>query len=362
MNQDGQAAGITFGVRIPPCAPVDVLARQVADAEAYGFDIAWLADSQLLWRDVFSTMAVAALQTETITLATAVTNFATRHPSVVASSANTIAELAPGRVILGVGSGDSSVKPLSIKPSTVAHLRDSIGLLRELLDGQFAQFGDRQARLRDAHGRVPVHLAAGGPRTYGLAGEIADGAITLAGVAPDMLRSIRAAILEGCAAAGRTLSDLQFTVGALCKVTDDIYSDAAILKPLVLQLASTGRRRQLELAGIELQAPDSMPSVYPDLGHAEDWDELVQHSSRWVTDDMAVRYARTFCLFGTVEEITQRINAAIEAGATGFCFRHVGSYTLPTELIETFGASVLPRYRSGAAVPGSPARSALGGR
>src|SRR5690625_2233582 len=77
---------LKFGVRFPPCAPVSDVAGAVRKAEDQGFDAAWVADSQLLWRDVYATMAVAAGQTERISLISAVTNFASRHPSVVASA------------------------------------------------------------------------------------------------------------------------------------------------------------------------------------------------------------------------------------------------------------------------------------
>lgn len=344
-----ERGAIRFGVRIPPCAAVDVLAKEIARAETSGFDVAWIADSQLLWRDVFATMAVAALHTDSISLATAVTNFATRHPSVVASAVNTVAELAPGRVVLGVGSGDSSVKLLDREPSTRAHMRESIAMARALLDGQFLDFGRRRSHLKDARGRVPVHIAASGPRTFALAGEIADGIVTLAGIAPDTVRQTREAVQAGCQRADRALAELEFTVGAFCKVTDDIERDAAILKPLCLHMASIGGQQQLALAGIELDPPESVPSVYPDMVHAEDWDVAVEHASRYVTDEMAVRFAHTFCLFGTVEDIVARIHTAIEMGATGFYLRHVGNYSLPSELIDTFGAEVLPRFQVGQA-------------
>src|SRR4051794_37468283 len=91
---------IRYGIRFPPAVSVREVAESVALCERKGFDVAWIADSQLLWRDVFAAMALAADRTEKITLGTAVTNFVSRHPSVVASAINTVHELAPGRVAL----------------------------------------------------------------------------------------------------------------------------------------------------------------------------------------------------------------------------------------------------------------------
>ncbi|MGH3587625.1 MAG: LLM class flavin-dependent oxidoreductase, partial [Pseudonocardia sp.] len=294
-----EPAPIAFGVRFPPCGSARATADAVALSERKGFDVAWIADSQLLWRDVFATMALAAAATERIGLATAVTNFATRHPSVVASAANTVNELAPGRVVLGVGTGDSAVKPLSMRPSRLGEMREGIATVRTLLADSVQDFGPRQAKLRDPVGPVPVHIAASGPRTLRMAGEVADGVLTLAGVSPETLTGTREAVAAGAAAAGRSLDDLAFTVGAFCKITDDIERDAAILKPICLHLASIGGQEFLRTAGIELPPPPEVPEVYPDMVHAEDWDLAVTHASKYVTDEMAVKFAGAFCLFGT---------------------------------------------------------------
>lgn len=342
---------IQFGIRIPPCTRIDTVSDAVARAEQKGFDVAWIADSQLLWRDVYATMALAARETERISLATAVTNYRTRHPSVIASAINTVAELAPGRVELGIGSGDSSVKPLAMKPNTRAQMRESIELTRRLLDGEMLDFGDRTSRLRDATGRVPVHLAASGPRTFELGGEVADGVVTLAGISPELLKQTRDAVHRGCATAGRDPDDITFTVGAFCRVTDNVERDAASLKPMCFHLASIGAQESLARAGIELEAPPYVPAVYPDMVHAEDWDLAVRHAAEYVTDEMAVKFAQEFCLFGSVDEILTRIGRAVELGVTGFYLRHVGNYTLPHELIESFGDEILPRVA--AAKPGA---------
>ncbi|TQM09057.1 5,10-methylenetetrahydromethanopterin reductase [Pseudonocardia kunmingensis] len=344
MQTEFSSTPIAFGVRFPPCGSARAVADAVALSERKGFDVAWIADSQLLWRDVFATMALAATATEHITLASAVTNFVTRHPSVVASAANTVNELAPGRVLLGVGTGDSSVKPLGMRPSRLAEMRDGIAMVRTLLADEVQDYGQRRAKLRAPVSPVPVHIAASGPRSLRMAGEVADGVLTLAGISPETMSGTRDAVAAGAAAAGRDITDLAFTVGAFCKITEDIERDAAILKPICLHMASIGGQDFLRLAGIELPPPPAVPEVYPDMVHAEDWDLAVAQAGRYVTDEMAVRFSQTFCLFGTVEEVLSRIRRAVDVGATGFYLRHVGNYTLPIELVETFGDEVLPHF------------------
>ncbi|MFG2376622.1 LLM class flavin-dependent oxidoreductase [Streptomyces sp. NPDC048504] len=108
-DSDTDEGPLRIGVRVPPCDRADRVARTGRRAEELGFDQVWFPDSQLLWRDVFTTLTAAAFATEYIGLGTAVTNLATRHPSVVASAARSVAELAPGRFTLGLGVGNSSV-------------------------------------------------------------------------------------------------------------------------------------------------------------------------------------------------------------------------------------------------------------
>ncbi len=335
----------TFGFRFPPCAPVTEVADAVRRSELAGFDTAWIADSQLLWRDVFAAMAVTATKTERIRLITAVSNFVTRHPSVLASAANTIQELAPGRFTLGVGSGDSSVKLLDLQPSRLDETRAAIELVRDLMNGEMLEFGPRHSRLKDAHGAVPILIAASGPKTLRLSGEIADAVLTLAGMAPEMLTEIRSQVEQGAIQAGRAFSDVEFIVGTFCRITDDIERDARVLKPMVLHMAKTGAQHYLDLAGIEFTAPPEVPEVYPDMVHAEVWEEAVEIASQYISDAMAVKYAQTFCLFGTVDEIVRKLKDAVDIGATGFYLRHIGNYTLPDELIESVG-DALPKLRA----------------
>src|SRR6202008_2832537 len=102
-------------------------------------------------------------------------NPGTRHPTVTASSIATIDELAPGRVLLGWGIGDTAVRLAGLRPARVKELEDSTRLMRALLDGESVGVGaPRPARLPH-HRPVPIWIAAGGPRTLRMAGGVADG-------------------------------------------------------------------------------------------------------------------------------------------------------------------------------------------
>lgn len=327
------------GVRIPPCAPVTEVVAAAAEAERLGFDEVWFPDSQLLWRDVFTVAATAAAATSRVTLGIAVTNVATRHPSVVASAARTVAEVARDRFVLGLGVGNSSVLPVGLPASTGAELRAGLATIRALLAGEEVDFGGARSRLRDPV-PVPLHIAASGPRNLRLAGEIADGVILLSGISPGTLGTATAKVREG--AAGREAPP-RTTVSAYCRVTDDVERDARELKPVCAGIAQNGGVPFLALAGVHVDVPPiPLPGAYPDVVHAEDWDAAVRACGPYISDEAAFAFAREFCLFGSGEEIARRLETVQAAGADAVFLQHVGSYDLPYPLLNDVAGKVLP--------------------
>jgi 5,10-methylenetetrahydromethanopterin reductase len=326
--------GMRFGLRIPPCRPADEVARCVADAEAAGFDIAWLPDSQFLWRDVWACLALAADRTERIALGPCVTNLETRHASVTAAAAVTLEELAPGRTILGIGSGDSAVKTLGLRPTRLAGMREGVETIRTLMAGDAVSFADGRAlRLHaPSAASIPVYLAANGPKALALAGEIADGVITASGIAPELVARLRGQVGERA----------EICFGTFCHITDDEREAARIVKPYVVAMAQVGGRDTLRSIGIDIDPPAVVGGIYPDMSHAEDWDEAADAAEAWVSDEMARRYADAFCLVGSAEHCRERLARAADAGARNFYIRHFSSYTLPHELLAAFGDLIIP--------------------
>jgi 5,10-methylenetetrahydromethanopterin reductase len=321
-----------FGLRIPPCRTADEVARCVLDAERAGFDIAWLPDSQFLWRDVWACAALAASHTERIVIGTCVTNLETRHPSVTAAAAVTLEELAPGRTILGIGSGDSAVKTLGRRPTRLAELRAGVDTIRRLMTGEAVRFDDREMRLHTSLAAPPpVYLAANGPKALALAGEIADGVITVAGLRPEQVAALRE----------RVGPRVDVAFGTFCHITDDEREAARIVKPYVVAMAQVGGRESLRAIGIEIDPPAVVGGIYPDMSHAEDWDVAADAAEEWVTDELALRYADAYCLVGSADSVRERIERAEAAGVANLYVRHFESYSLPDSLLRVFGEAIL---------------------
>src|SRR5437588_9391158 len=154
-----------FGLNRFDARSVDAFAADVKRAEALGWDAAWQPDSQLRRRDTYVLLAAAARATERIMLGPLLANPVNRHPSVTASSIATIDELAPGRVLLGWGVGDTAVRLAGLRPARVKELESATRPVRALLDcGAVEVRGEQPARLPRAR-PVPIRLAAGGPGT-----------------------------------------------------------------------------------------------------------------------------------------------------------------------------------------------------
>src|SRR5258705_4433061 len=114
------AGPVQVSLRIPGTSPMPELLRTIQNVEAAGFDGAGILDSQLLCRDTFVTLGQAATQTSRLTLFPAVTNPFSRHVSVLAGAIPTVAELAPRRTKVVIGTGDTSASPIRRKPATLA--------------------------------------------------------------------------------------------------------------------------------------------------------------------------------------------------------------------------------------------------
>ena len=164
---------IKIDLRVPPCKPVPEITAFVQECEDAGFDGVGMLDSQMLERDVFVCMAHALLNTKTINVASAVTNPVTRHPSVLASAAQTVSEVAPGRAQIWIGRGYSSANVVGIPPATVRQMRDAVVMMKSLMAGGEYDFGETSSRMKHGGGTAtPVYIAATGPRVMKVAGEV----------------------------------------------------------------------------------------------------------------------------------------------------------------------------------------------
>ena len=200
-----------------------VFIESVQAAERAGYARAWVVDSQMLWEDVWVYMTRALLATERIGLGVAVSNPLTRHFTVSAGAAATLARLHPGRVALGMGRGDSAVRTLGLRQVATAKLAAMIPAMRELMAGREVDFDGTPIRIRWASGeRVPILMAATGPRNLRLAGALADIAMLQVGVHPASVRWAIDHVRAGAEEAGRDPDEVEIALFCGMWVSDDL--------------------------------------------------------------------------------------------------------------------------------------------
>ena len=195
----------SFGVAVFQYEPLRQIVAVVREIERLGYTYIYVGDSQMIWREMFVTLGALAVTTEHVVLGAGVTNPITRHVGVQASAWSSLAELTGGRVVIGLGLGDSALETLGRRPARMSDLRQAVDTIRRLVQGETVALDGTEVRLTHAYGRaLPVYIAASGPRMIDLAGGVADGAILLVGTDPELVRVALDRISAAAAVAGRT--------------------------------------------------------------------------------------------------------------------------------------------------------------
>ncbi|MGD9603812.1 MAG: LLM class flavin-dependent oxidoreductase [Gammaproteobacteria bacterium] len=193
--------------------------KDVSYAEQHGFTHAWLYDSQMLFSDPYASLSLCAVNTRTIRLGTGVTNPESRIAPVTANSIATVNELAPGRTILGIGTGNTARRTLGMPASRLEVMREHIRICRDLFEGRTTDYteGTRHRKIRflnpegewyNIKTKIPIYIAASGPKSLEMAGEIADGVILFGAVSPSLINFVMEHVYAGAERAGRNPKDV----------------------------------------------------------------------------------------------------------------------------------------------------------
>ncbi len=211
-----------FGVVLqcnPPAWRTVELAKQ---AELAGFGYVWTFDSHLLWQEPYVIYSQILSATHRVIVGPMVTNPATRDWTVTASTFATLNEMFGNRTVCGIGRGDSAVRVINGKPVTLSELREAIGVIRKLANGDAAQYKDSTLRLTwNPHSRLDIYVAAYGPKALALTGEVGDGFILQLADLAVAEWSIKA-VRDAAVAAGRDPASVKICVAAPAYVGTDI--------------------------------------------------------------------------------------------------------------------------------------------
>jgi len=312
-------------------------------AEELGYDRAWVPDSQMIWSDCYATMALAAVNTKRILIGTGVSIPGTRLAPVTAHSIASINQLAPGRIFLGIGTGHTAMRVMGQDPMPVKEFREYLRVVRALLDGEAVdytyrgntkeiKFIHRDRYFINLDNRIPIYVAANGPKALELTGEMADGWITVARSVEEISRGLEL-VARGAKKGGRSLGNdfLTACVTSSCilrpgeKLTDDrVINETGSIVTCFLHFAyeiwdQMGRKSEL---------------VPPYFGNV--WDAYVKRVEKYSLPERArfrqihdghctflqkderqfvtPEAIRATCLVGTPEEIIDQLRAMEKTG------------------------------------------------
>jgi 5,10-methylenetetrahydromethanopterin reductase len=337
-------------LRVPGTAPIPELIKLLQNVEAAGFDGAGVLDSQMICRDTFVTLGQAAVQTSRMTLFPAVTNPFTRHASVLAGGIQSVEELAPGRVKFVIGTGYTSASTIGRKAATLAEMRACIATVKALLAGQSVDFDGTPGRLVYASGRrIPVIMAASGPKALEVAGEVADGVMALVGFNRGIVQTALEHIERGAKRSGRRLEDLEIIWAVRTGMAATTAEARRLARPTVVHwgILRWGGH-WLGPAGVKVpqyEIPEAVHKIYPDLSHAEDWDAAIAATS-FVSDEVIAELCDAYGLIGTPEDCAARITEMNKLGVGNIYVMGFQTFAPPEEEIRGFRDVVFPRLRA----------------
>ncbi|TAK12022.1 MAG: LLM class flavin-dependent oxidoreductase [Anaerolineae bacterium] len=305
-------------------------------AEEKGFEAVWQAESRLV-RDAIVPMAAYAAVTEKLKVGSGVINNWTRNIGLLAATFLTLDDLAPGRIICGIGAwwdplaknvGIERKKPLLAMRETIEVMRKLLNMERVTYHGEFHHVDGIE--LDVVHGRreprhVPIMIGATGPQMMELTGEIADGAVLNYCVPPEYNDAALEQLEAGAKKAGRSLDDIDRPQLVVCSVDHDHDKAIDTTRELLCQYLA----QQPHIAKASGVSMDVVTEIQKILGWPATH-EQISAAKHLVPEDLIHRITAS----GTPDEARAKAQQYIEHGATSVILYPVGGDV--RLLIDTF--------------------------
>jgi probable F420-dependent oxidoreductase len=324
----------------PPAARVVDYARQ---AELYGFTHVWTFDSHLLWEEPYVIYSQILACTRKLTVGPMVTNPATRDWTVTASLFATLNEMFGNRTICGIGRGDSAVRVTNGKPVTLGTLRESIEVIRGLANsGQVAHRGSLLQLPWSTGSRLPIWVAAYGPKALALAGEVADGFI-LQLADPAITEWSIAAVRKAAADAGRDPAEIAICVAAPAYVTDGSDAHLGHGRDQCRWFGGMVGNHVADIVARYGADGGAVPTELSDYIAARQSYDYNEHGKAGNTHTEFVpnEVIDRFCLLGTVDQQVARLGELADLGVDQFALYL--QHDAKAETLAAYGEAVIPQ-------------------
>ncbi len=304
-------------------------------AEKHGFEAVWQAESRLV-RDAIVPMAAFAAVTERIKVGSGVINNWTRNIGLLAATFLTLDDLAPDRIICGIGAwwdplaanvGIERRKPLQAMRETIEVMRRLLNMENVTYEGEFHKV--KGIELDVVHGRreprhVPIMIGATGLKMMEMTGEIADGAVLNYCVPPEYNHEALSALKTGAERAGRTLADIDRPQLMICSV----HTDKAKAMDGARWMLTQYLAQQPHIAKASGVSDDVVKKIQSILG----WPatkEQIKAAMPLVPDELVQRITAS----GTPEEVKAKVREYVANGCTCPILYPLGD---PYLMIEVF--------------------------
>lgn len=325
---------VSFELGIIPNRPVGECLRMAQQAEELGYGGVWIADSHSVMRDAYSILAILAIQTEALQLASGVTHTVTRHPAVLANSWATLQDLSGGRAVCGIGVGESSVRNLGLRPEKLAVLEDKVRVIRALIRGERVEYDGAEIQMAWSDFDVPIVMACSGPKSLRLGGRIGDGVLFQVGSDPRLAQYAIDNIRAGAEEAGREFNEIKLYMRVACAVSDDRERAREEVEGYAAVAANTVFRT-VPREYFDDRLYDELAQLMSEYDYAEHASNTSRHKE-FLTD----RIVDSIAIAGTPEESVARFQDLTDMGIDGFVWP--ANMSNPYPYIETFAERVIP--------------------
>ncbi|MEU3443875.1 TIGR03842 family LLM class F420-dependent oxidoreductase [Streptomyces griseoincarnatus] len=327
-----------FGLVLQTDPPASRVISLMKRAERNGFTHGWTFDSAVLWQEPFVIYSQILANTTTLKVGPMVTNPGTRTWEVTASTFATLNDMFGNRTVCGIGRGDSAMRVAGRRPNTLARLGDAIEVIRDLAEGREAEVDGQRMRLswvRD--GRLPVWMAAYGPKALALTGRKADGFI-LQLADPFLTEWMVKAVRNAAAEAGRDPDSVTICVAAPAYVGDDL----AHAREQCRWFGGMVGNHVADLVSRYGEHSGMVPEELTEYIKGREGYDYSHHgragnpSTDFVPDEIVDR----FCLLGPPEAHIEKLRALRDLGVDQFAVYDMHDAQETT--IDAYGAEIIP--------------------
>jgi probable F420-dependent oxidoreductase len=337
---------LSFGVTVLPDPPATRLVELMRLGEQNGFEIGWTYDSHVLWQDSFPLLTLAIQATERMKFGHLVTNPGTREPTVVASLYATLHDISGGRMVMGIGRGDSARRYIGQQPVRVAEFETALRMIKPFMNGHEVHWNEKELQLkwvREELPEIPMWVAGYGPKALAVAGRVGDGVIIQL-ADPEIIQWIMATARAAAEEAGRDPAALRCIVCAPSHVGS--IEDGREQTRWFPAMVSNHVMDLVERYGADGSV---IPHALTDYVAARKFYDYNQHSrvgathGEFVTDEICDR----FSVLGDVGQVTTKLRELEAIGVD-----HFSIYLMThgqEETLEAYGRDIIPQFSSATA-------------